>query len=480
MGRFPFSPFCLGSVWVEGMSEHANWYCFQCGDSVSVPGAGGVCAACGKGLYDLNQETRTGDGDVLPPDVGAVEALLGSDIGNYRIEAFLGRGGMATVYRATHKTLQRSCALKVMHPELVEQDQDSVERFHVEARAAAGLVHRHIVTVHNVGQDNGLHFIELEYVPGTSLEQVVSDRGPIALAQATSWMKEVAHALASAHERGMIHRDIKPANILLGVHGEAKIADFGLCKTVHDVDLFASFLAGTPPFMAPELLFGGEQTPSSDVYAVGISYYFLLTGRLPYPTSDLDKLRERFEWGPVPGVQEIAPDVPDDVAEAIAQCVHRDPFRRPKNGQALFEILRRLSGNFRTLEKLMEEAVEDSGLQFEVKDKGFSVDVPLEGARHQRVFIRESVGGLQHERIVRLFSVCGPVVESFMPRALRLNCEITFGALAIEEVDGEPHFVMAKSFPRATCDPEEILYAVQSIGTWADYVEEVLTGEDLR
>jgi hypothetical protein len=191
-------------------------------------------------------------------------------------------------------------------------------------------------------------------------------------------------------------------------------------------------------------------------------------------------LRELHKAGPLPDVRKFAPQVPDDVAAVIAQCVHRDPAVRPQDGQALFDLLRRLVGNIRSMETLMKEALRGTGLRLKVETEGYSVHVPVKASRRQRVFIREARTGLQCERIVRLFSVCGPFVESYMHRALRLNREITFGALAIEEIDDEPHFIMTKSFPRATCDPEEILYSIQSIGQWADHVEEALTGEDLR
>src|SRR6516165_220450 len=188
------------------------------------------------------------------PRRAADDRLIGRRVGSYRIESLLGRGSMASVYKAKHLGLHRDCALKIIDHDLV-QDQPAVrEQFWAEARAAANLVHPHVVTVHNLGSVDGCHFIEMEYVPGgQTLRESLVREGPLEPARAARLARQVVLALGAAHDSGLVHRDIKPANVLLTPDGRAKLADFGLVRRLDELTEGGAPVAGTPSFMAPEL-----------------------------------------------------------------------------------------------------------------------------------------------------------------------------------------------------------------------------------
>ena len=219
----------------------------------------------------------------------SVDELIGQQIDRYQCKALLGSGAMGRVYLAHHVDLHRNCALKILPPQLVESDPGYVERFANEGRAAAALNHPNIVTIHAIGEDRGYHFLEMEFVAGQSLRRLVEEDGPQDPVRATSLALRIAEGLAAAHMAGILHRDLKPDNVMLTHLGVPKITDFGLAKRVAlDPDPLKAAagphveVVGTPPFMAPELFQMSDATTSSDVYALGVCYFYLLTGRLPF------------------------------------------------------------------------------------------------------------------------------------------------------------------------------------------------------
>ena len=165
-----------------------------------------------------------------------VESLLGRRVGQYRVDRVLGRGTMACVFKAKHLGLGRPCALKVMEPSLVARQPGIRAQFWAEARAAANLLHPHVVTIHNLGSVQGFHFIEMEYIPGgQTLRETLVREGPLEPVRASILARQVVLALGAAHEAGLVHRDIKPANVLLTPDGRAKLADFGLVRRLDDL-----------------------------------------------------------------------------------------------------------------------------------------------------------------------------------------------------------------------------------------------------
>lgn len=252
-------------------------FCPRCGSVFIATSADDTCPGCSRltsllhiaPTLDMSDGSSTGDMAVgVLGGEGFPESLLGRSVGLYEIESLLGKGGMAWVFLARHNTLHRSCAIKVLCPELLGRKANSLDLFMAEARAAASLVHPHIVAIHNVGELESHHFIEMEYMAGCSLQQLISDRSSLTLFDATNFLMQSCSALAAAHRQGLAHRDFKPANILVRPDGIAKLADFGLAKQLSTKPLTGNAsLAGTPQFMAPELFQGEHANQQSDIYA---------------------------------------------------------------------------------------------------------------------------------------------------------------------------------------------------------------------
>ena len=407
-----------------------------------------------------------------------VESLVGRRVGQYRVDRVLGRGTMAWVFKAKHLGLGRPCALKVMDPGLVASQPGLREQFWAEARAAANLLHPHVVTIHNLGSVQGFHYIEMEYVRGgqTLRESLVKD-GPLEPVRASTLARQVVLALGAAHEAGLVHRDIKPANVLLTPDGRAKLADFGLVRRLDDPADGGATLAGTPTFMAPELFRGTPAGPRSDIYALGVLLFHTLSGRLPFVADTVGQLIHLHQNQPVPPIRQIVETVPDVLAEIVERCLAKVPADRFETAQELAEALQRAIHRQRDTESLVREAAK--GLDCFIQGYGdtFRVILTLPGNRLQEVVI-EATEEKNNERYLSVFSVCGPADPGYFKYALTLNSHLTFGSISIHDVLGSPMFVMSRTFPRDTVRTEDVRDALLEIGRRADYVEKQLTRLD--
>ena len=258
------------------------------------------------------------------------DKLVGQTIGQYRILDVIGKGGMGTVYKAEHLKPDRTCALKILSPELVYRDQIYVDRFLREARSAAGLNNPNVVLVYNVGSTEDTYFIEMEYVKGKSLQEVMSASRGLSFDRATYIAACVARALSAAQENDLVHRDIKPDNILLGDDGSVKVTDFGLAKTVETATHITQTgsVMGTPYFMAPEQCEGEEADGRSDTYALGATYYYMLTGRLPFVGKTALAIMYKQKHDPVPDIRRLRPEFPDAVQDFLAIAMAKKPEDR--------------------------------------------------------------------------------------------------------------------------------------------------------
>ncbi|MDP6442927.1 MAG: protein kinase [Pirellulaceae bacterium] len=455
--------------------------------AVSCPECGEPLVASGPADPDQTAEW-VADTMVLPhasassspatptPTADLTTDLVGSELDIYSIEGYLGRGGMAWVFLAQHNGLQRPCAIKILRPELHNQTRDSVEMFVAEARAAASVVHPHIVTVHNIGSSPLHHFIELEYVAGQSLDDLM-DSEDVSSLQAIDLMCQSTSALAQAHRVNLIHRDFKPANIMVSVEGVAKLADFGLAKQL-GASKRGFELAGTPYFMAPEIFQGEAASKSSDVYAVGVSLHRMLAGSYPFDAPQWTDLAKMHVEQAAPDLRQADESLPDDLAELVADCLRKDGAQRPRDGSELYDRLTAVFRSMRDLRALAADAFTGLDLDWTVEPTGIVARVRLANGRMQTVRVEEAHGDLWSTPLVRIFSVCAPIEESYMRRALEMNSQMPHGALAVQDIDGAPHFVVINSYPRSTCDAEELRHSVSDIAAWADEVEQFLTGED--
>ena len=271
--------------------------------------------------------------------------------GRYRIGARVARGGMASVYEATDTRLDRTVAVKVMHPGLGD-DQEFAERFVREARAAARLNHPHVVGVYDQGDDTSdgqdTVFLVMEYVPGHTLRDVVRKEAPMAPSRAVALLEPVVSALAAAHRSGLVHRDVKPENVLIAdeAHGgRIKVADFGLAKAVSaDTQHTATggVLIGTVSYLAPELVVDGRADARADVYAAGVVLFELLTGRKPHEGESPIQVAYRHVHHDVPAPSTLRPDIPDYVDALVARATSRDRGQRAADAGVLLHQLHRV------------------------------------------------------------------------------------------------------------------------------------------
>ena len=259
----------------------------------------------------------------------------------YRLGRLLGRGGMADVFEGFDERLSRKVAVKLLRAEVSERHPEVRARFEAEARSAAGLSHPNVVAVYDTGEDDGVPFIVMELLPGQTLADRMAD-GPVDQA----WLRRVAGdvlgALAAAHAAGIVHRDIKPANILLGHDGCAKVADFGIAKSLEAAgpDLTGTnLLVGTPAYMAPERVAGEPATVQADIYSLGVVLYEATAGRKPFSGPNPVALAHAIRQGDAEPLEQARADVDPDLAAVTTQAMAVDPALRFASATAMASAL---------------------------------------------------------------------------------------------------------------------------------------------
>ena len=256
----------------------------------------------------------------------------------YLIERRVARGGMATVYEATDQRLERPVAIKIMHPHLAE-DGDFTKRFIQEARQAARLAHPNIVNVFDQGQDGPITFIVMEYLPGITLRELLQDFGALTPAQTVDIVRAVLQGLDAAHTAGIVHRDLKPENVLLADDGRIKIADFGLARASTHNTATSQALLGTIAYLSPELISRGEADLRSDIYALGIMMFEMLTGAQPYQGDQAVTIAYQHQNDIVPPPSSKNPAIPALFDELVDWCTRRLADERPPHARAVLEHL---------------------------------------------------------------------------------------------------------------------------------------------
>jgi serine/threonine protein kinase len=275
----------------------------------------------------------------------AAPKWLGKRLGRFRLQALIGQGAMGRVFRADDTTLQRRVALKIISLyDRSGQINPFAERFVNEARAAAALEHPHIVQIYEAGEAGKVCYIAMELVEGGSLAELVDASGPMDLHRACQLTAEAGEALAAAHAVGVIHRDVKPANLMLSRHGRCKVTDFGLAMFEGDITEAGiterNRRVGTALFVAPEVIRGVCADEMSDMYSLGATLFYLLTGRPPYVAEGrADTMRAHLEQ-PVPDVRAFRPEVPTGLVQAITRVLDKDPGRRFSSMAQFARLLR--------------------------------------------------------------------------------------------------------------------------------------------
>ncbi|MEM8606336.1 MAG: protein kinase [Myxococcota bacterium] len=277
----------------------------------------------------------------------ASDPLLGKVVaGRYRLESQLGEGGMGVVYRARHVLIDRVVALKLIRPDL--RGETHLRAWMVrEARAANRVDHAHIVDIHDVGEtEEGELYLVMEYLIGDSLSSQIA-KGPMPVSRAVDILEQMTAALARAHDLGVVHRDLKSDNIMVTARGGrkdfVKILDFGLAALTRDPRLAPKgAVFGTPEYMSPEQARGEDAIASSDLYALGILFFEMLTGRLPFRSGDRDELLDMQRKAKAPSPRKYRDEVPEHAERIIMKLLEKDPENRFRDGHHLKEELKEM------------------------------------------------------------------------------------------------------------------------------------------
>lgn len=289
------------------------------------------------------------------------DPLVGSVLDRrYRVDSRIARGGMATVYRAQDGRLDRTVALKAMHPSLAEDD-SFVSRFIGEAKSAARLSHPNVVSVYDQGSDDGVVFLTMEYLPGRTVRELLAERGRLEPDEALRITTAVLGALGAAHQAELVHRDVKPENVLLGDGDAIKVGDFGLARAIaaSNHTKTSGLLIGTVAYLSPEQVSRGVADPRSDVYSAGILLYELLTGSPPFDGETPIAVAYKHVNSDVPPPSSVVPELPADVDALVAAATRREPEQRPADASELLSMTSRTRARLTSTER--EDDVLEAG-----------------------------------------------------------------------------------------------------------------------
>jgi hypothetical protein len=320
--------------------------CPSCGGELSSSNR--FCPSCGAPVSSLSQAPTATPGFPFTPAAAAgaqpiatpVGRLISSDslpvggftpgmvlAGRYRIIGLIGRGGMGEVYRADDLKLGQPVALKFL-PKALADDSVRRERLFAEVRIARQVSHPNICRVYDISELEGRHFLTMEYIDGEDLASLLKRIGSLPGAKALDVARQLCAGLAAAHDKGVLHRDLKPANVMIDGRGRVRITDFGLAVAEGE-DTPETDVSGTPPYMAPEQFTGKGASVRSDIYALGLVFYEIFTGRRAFEAKTLAELRAKKEGASPPAPSEIARDIDPIIERVILRCIEKDPRLRP-------------------------------------------------------------------------------------------------------------------------------------------------------
>ncbi len=256
----------------------------------------------------------------------------------YEIISKIGSGGMADVYKAKDHKLNRYVAVKVLKPEFRE-DKVFISKFRTEAQSAARLAHGNIVNIYDVGEESGINYIVMELVEGMTLKEYIKDQGRLSVKEATSIALQICAGLEAAHNNGIIHRDVKPQNIMISTDGKVKVADFGIARA-STVNTVTSNVMGSVHYSSPEQARGGFIDAKSDIYSLGITFYEMLTGHVPFNGDTAVAIALQHLQSEMHGPKEEVPEIPNSTNQIVLKCTQKNPERRYPNMTELIRDLR--------------------------------------------------------------------------------------------------------------------------------------------
>ncbi|MCR5109161.1 MAG: protein kinase [Lachnospiraceae bacterium] len=266
----------------------------------------------------------------------------GTVLGNrYVVAELIGTGGMANVYKATDRKLNRNVAIKVLKDEY-SSNKNFVSKFKAEAQAAAGLMHPNIVNVYDVGDENGIYYFVMELVEGITLKKYIEKKIRLSVKEATSIAIQVSMGIEAAHNNGIIHRDIKPQNIIISRDGKVKVADFGIARAATS-DTITTHAMGSVHYTSPEQARGGYSDAKSDIYSIGITFFEMVTGRVPFDGETTVSIAIKHIQEEMPSPKMYVPEVPISVEQIIFKCTQKHPDKRYANiGELITDLKKSL------------------------------------------------------------------------------------------------------------------------------------------
>jgi len=295
--------------------------CFRC--HTPIPENSKFCSSCGA-------DVSGGDGPTSTSSVDIVRERLQRIIeGKYRIERLLGKGGMGQVFLAHDLALEREVAIKVLPPDVAQDDQ-VVRRFQQEAKTAAKLDHPNIIPIYRVESEGGLNYFVMKYISGTSLEDLLDKKEPLPVPEIQRILWEAACALGHAHQRGVVHRDVKPANIMFDHDGRVMLTDFGISKALQAATGFTAtgMIIGTPHYMSPEQGKGAPVDGRADQYSLGVVGYRMITAELPFAGDSVHTIIYKHIYEEPPLASAKRPGIPGALTVAISRALAKEPDQR--------------------------------------------------------------------------------------------------------------------------------------------------------
>ncbi len=295
--------------------------CYRC--HTPVPESSKFCSSCGADVSGGATAPSTSSVDVVR------ERLQRVIEGKYRIERLLGKGGMGAVFLAHDLTLEREVAIKVLPPDIA-QDEQVVRRFQQEAKTAAKLDHPNIIPIYRVESDGGLNYFVMKYISGTSLEDLLEKKEPLSVPEIQRILWEAACAIGHAHQRGVVHRDVKPANIMFDHDGRVMLTDFGISKALQAATGFTAtgMIIGTPHYMAPEQGKGAPVDGRADQYSLGVVGYRMITAELPFNGDSVHTIIYKHIYEAPPLASAKRPGIPGSLTVAISRALSKEPEQR--------------------------------------------------------------------------------------------------------------------------------------------------------
>ncbi len=293
------------------------------------------------GVFENDDDSETGANLQMAHLIR--DSFIGKMVSHYRIETELGSGGMGWVFKARDTRLQRAVALKMLSPALLK-DTASRNRFFVEARAAAALSHQNIATIYAIDDANGLLFIAMEFIEGTTLGKWRAAHSDDLMMQ-KNIARQIAEGVHFAHSQNIVHRDLKPDNIMITSENRVKITDFGLAKILHSASQRLTQTGasmGTPAYMAPEQIAGAEIDQRADVFSLGVVFFELFTGELPFEAANEAALIYSLMHDAPRNAKTIKPDLPDELSELVAHMLKKLPADRVQDLKVVINQLKNL------------------------------------------------------------------------------------------------------------------------------------------